>query len=202
MKLTPLDIRQQQFGTKLRGYNTEEVDAFLEAIAQDLESLLKEHREDREHLTVLSAELESARSEEHEIKKTLLAVYQVREDLVSQATKEAQLTLKEARLRADDIIRQARERREQVINQIADLEEKHRLFLLRVQSLLETHLKLLEDPAHEALQNDLAAAMSADDGDARADAQAANHTLPVSENGLDDGTIEYELEDANDEQAR
>ncbi|MFQ5630060.1 MAG: DivIVA domain-containing protein, partial [bacterium] len=42
MKLTPLDIKKQEFKKNLRGYDPIEVDAFLEMVANEFESLLRE----------------------------------------------------------------------------------------------------------------------------------------------------------------
>ena len=42
MKITPLDIQQQQFKTRLRGFDIREVDTFLDQMAEVFESLLAE----------------------------------------------------------------------------------------------------------------------------------------------------------------
>jgi cell division initiation protein len=45
MRVTPMDIRQQQFTVKMfRGFDVQEVDTFLEDLAGDFEALLKETR--------------------------------------------------------------------------------------------------------------------------------------------------------------
>ena len=41
MKITPLDIRQQQFTVRFRGFDAEEVDTFLEMIADEYEELMR-----------------------------------------------------------------------------------------------------------------------------------------------------------------
>src|SRR3989442_1167752 len=51
MRISPLDIRQQQFTVKLlRGFDTQEVDAFLDDVAEDYETVLKEKAQLREQV--------------------------------------------------------------------------------------------------------------------------------------------------------
>jgi DivIVA domain-containing protein len=42
LRLTPLDIKKQEFKRSMRGYDPEEVNAFLEMVAEEFEAL---HRE-------------------------------------------------------------------------------------------------------------------------------------------------------------
>ena len=54
MRLTAADIRQQQFAVKLiRGFDPQEVDAFLEEIADDFEELARENNLLKEQLATL-----------------------------------------------------------------------------------------------------------------------------------------------------
>ena len=54
MRITPMDIRQQQFTVKMfRGFDTQEVDTFLEDLASDYEALLKENSILKEQLQAL-----------------------------------------------------------------------------------------------------------------------------------------------------
>ena len=50
MKITPLDIRQQQFSVRFRGFDAEEVDTFLEMIADEYETVIEENRKLKEEI--------------------------------------------------------------------------------------------------------------------------------------------------------
>ena len=164
MKVTPIDIRQQQFRSRWRGYDSEEVEAFLEAVAFDLEELLKERNDLQERVTVLTDELKEAHAEETEIKETLLAVHRVREDLVAQATKEAQLILKEARLKGDDLLRQCREELHGQNAQIGELDHHYKIFKAKLRALVGAHLRLLDDLSQNSLRDGVEAEPAATDG--------------------------------------
>lgn len=164
MKITPLDLRQQQFTRTWRGYDPEEVDALLEAAAFELETLLKEQQNLQEQGATLEDELAEARAEESEIKQMLLAAHQVREDLVAQATKEAQLILKEARLRGDDFLRQCREKDRRITTKLTELERQYQTFRARLRGLLETHLQLLEESGRDLVAPERRDTPSSEDG--------------------------------------
>jgi cell division initiation protein len=57
MKLTPLDIRKQEFKRIMRGYDPVEVVTFLEMVASDLEEALKLQKESRERIIELETQL-------------------------------------------------------------------------------------------------------------------------------------------------
>ena len=51
MRISPLDIRQQQFTVRwLRGFDVHEVDAFLDDVAEDYETVLKENAQLKEQV--------------------------------------------------------------------------------------------------------------------------------------------------------
>src|SRR5207247_1918674 len=43
MKITPHDVQQQEFKSRLRGYDCEEVEAFLRTVSDAMEDLVKEN---------------------------------------------------------------------------------------------------------------------------------------------------------------
>ncbi|MFU1884037.1 DivIVA domain-containing protein, partial [Enterococcus faecium] len=45
MALTPLDIQNKDFSTKMRGYNQDDVDDFLDQVTRDYEDALQKNRE-------------------------------------------------------------------------------------------------------------------------------------------------------------
>ena len=65
MKLTPLDIKKQEFKKVMRGYDPVEVDTFMDMMANEFEDLLKQQKEMRDK----QVELETQRSEERRVGK-------------------------------------------------------------------------------------------------------------------------------------
>ena len=58
MNLTPAEIREKRFKTKVMGYGANEVDAFTSMVADEFEELLKEADTLREEVRRLNADLE------------------------------------------------------------------------------------------------------------------------------------------------
>ena len=85
MRVTPLDIIQKQFVANRRGYEPDEVRAFMEEIRETMEDLLKENQRLREQIARFEAEIAELRSEEHEVKETLQLARQVKEEMARTA---------------------------------------------------------------------------------------------------------------------
>jgi cell division initiation protein len=92
MRLTPLDIRQQQFTVRMfRGLDAQEVDAFLEDVAEDYEATLKENALLREQLSALEERSRGLVDREKALQDTLLTTQRLAEEMKESARREAQL---------------------------------------------------------------------------------------------------------------
>ena len=87
MRITPVDIRQQQFNTRFRGFDQQEVDAFLEDVAEDYEAMLKENGILKEQLTALEERSRGLSDRERALQDTLLIAQQMSEQIKENATR-------------------------------------------------------------------------------------------------------------------
>ncbi|MDP6619863.1 MAG: DivIVA domain-containing protein [Nitrospinota bacterium] len=92
MKIAPIDIRQQRFSVKFRGFDPREVDTFLEMVADELEDMVRENNRLKEHQKKLEMQIQELGANEAGVKKTLLAAQTLREDISNNARKEAEPT--------------------------------------------------------------------------------------------------------------
>lgn len=144
MRITPLDIQQKQFPMKFRGFDVEEVYAFLEIIREEMEDLLRENASLKEGLQKAENQIKEYRDMETTLRETLLTAQQMVEDYKTNARKEAELVVKEAELRADAIIKESQERVIKIHEDIVDLKGIRRHFKEELKRLVEGHLKMLE----------------------------------------------------------
>ncbi len=72
MKITPMDIQQQQFTVRFRGFDIQEVDSFLETVANELEELIKKNNELKEELERKEARIWEYQNMEKTLKETLM----------------------------------------------------------------------------------------------------------------------------------
>src|SRR5689334_10007246 len=104
MKITPIEIRQKSFEKVFRGYDKEEVDAFLLSLSQEWERVIDENKEYRIKLEVAEREVKKLREVETSLYKTLKTAEDTSTHLVEQATKSAEMQMKEAQVKADSLL--------------------------------------------------------------------------------------------------
>ena len=144
MKMTPLDIQNHRFRKTFRGYDGHEVEIFLEMVASELESLIKENSYLDEELSRKNSELVDYREREAALKDTMITAQRIAQDMKQNVAKEAQIILSEAELEADKIIKNAHERVIRLQEDINDLKKQRMQAESELRSLLQTHLKLLD----------------------------------------------------------
>jgi cell division initiation protein len=144
VKISPLDIQQQQFKGKLfGGLNPDDVDSFLQAVAQEMESLNRENAIFREQTQKMTAETEVLAQREKDLRDTLLAAQRITEEMKNNAQKEADLIVAEAEIRAERILADAENKLVQLNNDVQELRRQKVQFESSFRSLLESHNKML-----------------------------------------------------------
>ncbi len=152
MNITPLDITQKQFRKSFRGYDPEEVEAFLSLVAVEFEALVKEVNALREERQRKDDELAEHRSRERALQETLVAAQKASEEIRDAARKEAEITISDAELQAEKIVQGAHARVLRIVDDINELKRQRVQFEANVRTLAESHLKLIEafrEPARE-----------------------------------------------------
>jgi cell division initiation protein len=143
-KLTPLEIQQQRFTTSFRGYNTMEVDGFLDHIADTIESLMAENESLREKNTQLNQENQDFRTREESFRKVMLNSQKVLDQMQENARKSTELMIAQAEVDADKIMQGAHLRLSQLHEEINELKRQRIQFKSQMKSMIQTHAELLE----------------------------------------------------------
>ena len=144
MKLTPLDIQQQQFKIKFRGFDVREVDVFLEQLADDFESSQNENVSLQEEIDRLKLENQGYRQREETFKRAILNSQKVLEQMKDNAQKSAELIIADAEVKAEKILNRAHNRLAQLHEDIAELKRQRIQIEIQVRSILENHTRLLD----------------------------------------------------------
>jgi cell division initiation protein len=144
VKITPLDIQQQQFkGKMLGGLDPEDVDSFLQMVAGEMEELIRENTELRDQARRVAATMEEMKEKEVTLRETMLAAQRITEEMKANSQKEATLLISEAELKADNILADANRKLAELNSQIQDLRREKMQFETALKSLLDTHYKML-----------------------------------------------------------
>ncbi len=154
MKITPLDIQQQQFRVRFRGFDMVEVDNFLDLVANEFEELLKENNQLREEDRRKLAKINELEAAHKEVRDALVSAQRIVEEMKNNARKEGELILEEARINGRKIVEEAQGQAIKIEGEINQLRRQRAQFESSLRAMLETHWKTLE--ATEAKPEEMA----------------------------------------------
>lgn len=144
MKLTPLEIRKQEFTKSMRGYNVEEVRAFLETIADQTDALQKEANEYSEQVIRLETRLTDFQMMEKTLQETLMKAEESSRRARDDSRREAEITLREAEVEANRVISEAHNEAERLKSEILMLRARRDAFIKKLKYLLQSQTELIE----------------------------------------------------------
>ncbi|HEU4385363.1 MAG TPA: DivIVA domain-containing protein [Anaeromyxobacteraceae bacterium] len=144
MKITPLDIQQKGFRRVLRGYDRQEVEAFLSLVAAEFEELVKEAMALRDEVTRKAEDVAEYRSREKSLQETLITAQKASEEIREASRKEAEIAISEAELQGEKIVQAAHIRFLRIVDDINELKRQRAQFEANVRALVEAHLKMLD----------------------------------------------------------
>lgn len=153
MPLSPLDIHNKEFGRRLRGYDEDEVNEFLDQIIKDYEAMIRDHKELQSQNQALQEKLGHFTNIEETLSKTIIVAQEAADELKNNAKKEAQLIVKEAEKNADRIINDALAKSRKVALEVEELKKQAAIYRARFRALVETQLDLLSKDGWETLES-------------------------------------------------
>ncbi len=155
MRMTPLDVQNHQFASRFRGYDPDEVDAFLRIVSEDYESLVRETDSQTDKIRRLEGRVEELSAQEQLLKETLLSAQAMTEEMSRTAAREAELRLAEVEVRAEKILDASHRRAARLGQDIREMRSLRTRLAETLRSAAETHLAILEtleaDPEQDPL---------------------------------------------------
>ena len=162
MRLTPLDIQNHRFSTRMRGVDAGEVETFLQLIAEDYEALLRERDGLRRQLRELEQRVGELSSNEKILRETLVTAQTLSDDLKKTSLREAEVVVSEAEVRAEKILETAHRRAARLAEDIREMKLVRGRLGTALRSTIQTHLALLDslsETSEEELEEDKVAYM-------------------------------------------
>ncbi len=156
MALKPEDIKYKEFKTSIAGYNKDEVRAYLEEIAHDIrdqitdwnkksDEVALQHKLTKHEVNNATATVSDLKKREQLITRTLVLAEKTKAEIVDNARKEAELIIKEAQIKAQNAIQQARQYLNVYEHQFVALKEQKRQFLMKMKAELNTFVHQIEN---------------------------------------------------------
>lgn len=149
MRITPMDIEQQEFTKSFRGYNEEEVDDFLDKIVKDYEELINENVRLNEEIEKMQEKLREFSEIEETLRSALLNAQKSAEEMKGRVESEAKIIIEKAELEAKSLKQQVFQREDLVKNEIDKLRRYKFIFKEKFKSMLNLYLKMIENEEFE-----------------------------------------------------
>ena len=145
MAIKPVDVRRKEFKNSLRGYDANQVDDFLDEVADEFERSFSENQRMKDEISSLKGRLEQFEELEGAIREALVHAQQVARDLRRNANKEAELVVREAKEKAHRILADSSSRVERVQESYGVLQKAKQDFQNDFRHLLKSYLSVMEN---------------------------------------------------------
>ncbi|HBC4429585.1 TPA: DivIVA domain-containing protein [Enterococcus faecium] len=168
MALTPLDIQNKTFPTKMREYNQDEVDDFLDLVVRDYEELTQRNRELEKAVKHSEEKLEYFNELKDALNQSIIVAQDTADKVKTSASKESEVIVTSAQNKADELVANAEkrahqlttdaeekarkiltdatEKARQLATETEDLKKKTRVFHQRISLMLESQLEQVKSP--------------------------------------------------------
>jgi len=148
MRITPHDIRQQQFTVRMfRGFDPSEVDAFLEDVADDYEGLLKENALLKEQIAASEERSRGVIEREKNLHDVMVTTQRLVDEMKSAAKRESELIVREAELRGEKAVEAARGEEAKIRVEIQSLKRMRRLLVEDLGATMDRYQRMLTGEA-------------------------------------------------------
>jgi cell division initiation protein len=154
MRITPLDIRKQEFRKTMRGLDADEVYAFLGTVADEYEAVLSDNKRLREHVVQLEERLNEFKSMETNLRNTLMTAERITADAKENAHREADLIVRGAQVEAEKASETIRAHTQQLRREILELKKHKDNYITRLRTLLESHMRMVDGFAEDFAETD------------------------------------------------
>src|SRR5918997_2587104 len=156
MPIRPIDVRRKEFRSGFRGYDANQVDDFLDAVADEFERAYSDNSRMREEISGLRERLQQFEELEGSIRAALVHAEQAAEDLRRSSTREAEdlrqsasreadFTIREAKSRAHQMLADSSARVERIQESYEAMQEAKRNFANDFRHLLKTYMDMMEN---------------------------------------------------------
>ena len=143
-RMTAMDIQNQEFRTRMRGFDPEEVQLFLRAAADEVERLNLQNAELREKNGRMRESVDEYRQRERTLQETLVTAQKMAQELKERSRGEAEHILRDARHKAERVLQDSQDQLARIEAEVRHCKLERDLFERRLRSTIEEHLSLIE----------------------------------------------------------
>lgn len=145
MVLTPLDIHNKEFPVKMRGYDQDEVNDYLDQIIKDYEAILKDKKELEKNLKFAEEKVAYYNDLQESLNKSIIVAQEAADRLKENSDKEAAIIIQEAENNADRLLNDSVEKARRITAETEELKKQSRVFKQRLQLMIESQLEMVKN---------------------------------------------------------
>lgn len=153
MKITAMDITNKEFKKGIRGYSVEEVDDFLDNVAEDYETIYKENSAIKEKMINLTDKIDHYAKMETTIQNTLLLAQNTAEQSKQTAQKEAEMIIKSANDAAQRILDKAHNDVMRINDDYDRLKQEFIKFRAKFKNFMNTQMEMFNGLENDMVKN-------------------------------------------------
>lgn len=154
MKFTPFSIKNQEFSRAVRGFDKDEVKAFLEKLSDEFETLQSENLRLTNEIEKTNSQLDEYKRIEKNLQNTLLSATESSSKAFESAKKQTALMIKESELKASQLIEEAKEKANEIRDAVLKLREEKKLLVAKLKAMVDTQTSLIEISFKEPIIDD------------------------------------------------
>ena len=145
MSLTPMDIHNKEFAVKMRGYDQDEVNDYLDQVIKEIEKITREKKELEKTLNFSEEKLTHYDNLQDSLNRSILVAQEAADRLKENTAKEAEVILREAENNADQLLRDAVEKARRIETETEELRQQSLVFRQRLQIMVESQLEMIKN---------------------------------------------------------
>jgi DivIVA domain-containing protein len=153
-RLTPIEVRRQDFARVMRGYDPAAVEDFKMRVAEEMDRLTRANQDLEAKARGFHEQLRAFRERDKALNEALVSAQQLRSEIREQAERESQLILREARAEGERLIDAARAEIERLQREVEQLERARRTYLSHLRTIVERQLAEIEAASAEPVARD------------------------------------------------
>ena len=142
--LTAQDIQSQQFHVRFRGFDVEEVDDFLERIAETVLALSEENKRLRERVDEMERELATFQNQQKTFQNAILSAQHIAEEMQEKTRQELEKQRVVARDEAEELVADARQEVVNLEREVDRLEALKAQVADELRTVLESYVERLD----------------------------------------------------------
>ncbi len=150
MNYTPNDLQNLVFKKMFMGYGEDQVNEVLDRVIEDYSAYIKENLDLKDKLALLNESLQNYKIMEESLQNTLVVAQQTSEEIRKNAYEKADNIIKEAEVRAQQILNTANQEVIRIKFEYEDMRKRLQVFKTKAETLLQSQLEVIRQIFEES----------------------------------------------------